>query len=131
MIGRVPLFTTLDAEALREVGRRLRPVMTMPGEKIVTAGGPPDAMYFIASGEVAVHVPGGPVRLKDGAFFGEMGLLSSQPRSADVVAEGYVHLLVLDRKDFNDLLGRRPELRAEIEAMAARRVAANRGQAAE
>ena len=63
------------------------------------------------------------VTLKEGDFFGEMGLLSSQPRNADVVANGYCHLLVLYKKDFNQLLARRPEVRAEIEAVAARRVA--------
>ncbi len=121
MIGRVPLFAGLDAAALREVGRRLRPLVALPGEKIVRAGGPPDAMYFIASGEVRVHVAGGPVSLKDGDFFGEMGLLESKPRNADVVAEGYCNLLVLHRRDFDELLDRRPELRAKIEAVARQR----------
>jgi monovalent cation:H+ antiporter, CPA1 family len=130
MIGRVPLFKALDADAVREVGKRLRPLVALPGEKIVAKGGTPDAMYFIAAGEVTVHPVGGPVVLKDGAFFGEMGLLSDQPRNADVVANGYCHLLVLSRKDFRALLDRRPAVRAEIETMAARRVAENEGQAA-
>ena len=70
--------------------------------------------------------------LKEGDFFGEMGLLSDQPRNADVIADGYCHLLVLHRKDFRDLLDRRPAVRAEIEAVAARRIAetATEGQAA-
>ncbi len=130
MIGRVPLFASLDEAALREVGRRLRPLVALPGEKIIRVGGPPDAMYFIASGEVAVQTPVGAVHLKDGAFFGEMGLLSAQPRTADVVADGYVHLLVLYRKDFNEVLEGRPQVRAEIEAMAKRRDAENRAQSA-
>jgi CPA1 family monovalent cation:H+ antiporter len=50
-----------------------------------------------------------------------MGLLSSQPRNADVVANGYCHLLVLYKKDFNQLLSRKPEVRAAIEEVAARR----------
>jgi monovalent cation:H+ antiporter, CPA1 family len=37
---------------------------------------------------------------------------------------------VLHKKDFNQLLARRPEVRTEIEAMAARRLAENQGQAA-
>jgi CPA1 family monovalent cation:H+ antiporter len=36
---------------------------------------------------------------------------------------GYCHLLVLSRRDFNQFLERRPGVRAEIEAVAARRVA--------
>ena len=61
--------------------------------------------------------------LKEGDFFGEMGLLESRPRNSDVVANGYCHLLVLYRRDFNGLLEKRPEVRAEIQAVAARRIA--------
>jgi CPA1 family monovalent cation:H+ antiporter len=123
MIGRVSIFGSLDAAAVREVAKRLRALLAMPGEKIVAVGGPPDAMYFIAAGEVDVHVNGMTVRLKEGDFFGEMGLLGSRPRNADVIAVGYCHLLVLYRRDFSQLLERRPEMRSEIEAVAARRVA--------
>ncbi|MBS0518026.1 MAG: cation:proton antiporter [Proteobacteria bacterium] len=122
MIERVPLFAALDAASVHEVGRRLRPLVAMPGEKIVTKGGPPDAMYFIAAGEVEVHLGDMKVTLKEGDFFGEMGLLGARPRNADVVAPGYCHLLVLYRKDFNELLEHRPTMRAEIEAVAARRM---------
>ncbi len=130
MIGRVPLFAALDAQALREVGRHLHAVVALPGERIVARGGRPDAMYFIAAGEVVVHAAGRPIELKDGAFFGEMGLLSEQLRNADVVAKGYCHLLRLSRRDFQSLVAARPAVRSEIEAMAARRVAENKGQAA-
>ena len=68
--------------------------------------------------------------LKEGDFFGEMGLLSSQPRNADVVANGYCHLLVLDKRDFNKILARRPDVRQEVEAVAARRIAENEAKAA-
>jgi len=121
MIGRVPLFAGLDERAVVEVSRRLRPLLALPGEKIVAAGAQADAMYFIAAGDVTVHPAGGPVALSDGEFFGEIGLLEGRRRNADVVSDGYSHLLVLYRKDFNNLLEKRPELRAEIEAVAARR----------
>jgi CPA1 family monovalent cation:H+ antiporter len=125
MIGRVSLFASLDREAIVEVSKRLRALVALPGEKIVAVGGPPNAMYFVAAGEAVVHTRTVTVTLKEGDFFGEMGLLSSQPRNADVVANGYCHLLVLYRKDFNQLLAHRPEVRAEIEAVAARRGAEN------
>jgi CPA1 family monovalent cation:H+ antiporter len=132
MISRVSLFASLDRQALAEVGKRLRALVALPGEKILAIGGPPDAMYFIAAGEVTVRAPTYEVKLKEGDFFGEMGLLSAQPRNADVIADGYCHLLVLYRKDFRELLDRRPAVRAEIEAVAARRIAetASEGQAA-
>ena len=106
-------------------GERLRALVALPGEKIGQVGGPPDALYFVAAGEVVVHIKNLTVTLKEGDFFGEMGLLSSQPRTADVVAHGYCHLLALSRRDFNQLLASRPEARAKIEAVAKQRDAEN------
>lgn len=125
MIGRVSLFASLDREAIVAMSKRLRALVALPGEKIVKIGGPPDAMYFVAAGEVVVHIRSLSITLKEGDFFGEMGLLSSQPRTADVVANGYCHLLALSRKDFNQLLASRPEARAKIEAVAKQRDAEN------
>jgi CPA1 family monovalent cation:H+ antiporter len=121
MIARVPLFASLDKAAVAEVGKRLRPVVALPDEKIIKVGGPSDAMYFIAGGEVTVVRDGARFVLKDGDFFGEMGLLDKRPRNADVISDGYCHLLVLYRRDFDRLLDKRPEVRAAIQEVAARR----------
>ena len=129
MISRVSLFASLDSKTITEVGKRLRALVALPHEKIVAIGGPPDAMYFIAAGEVTVKAPTFEVKLKEGDFFGEMGLLTDQPRNADVIADGYCHLLVLYRKDFRQLLDKRPAVRAEIEAVAARRIAETASEA--
>lgn len=130
MIERVPIFESLDHAAVVEVGKRLRAVVALPGEKIIRMGGPPDAMYFIAAGEVTVKAPTFEVALKEGDFVGEMGLVSDRPRSADVISNGYCHLLALYRRDFRALLDKRPAVRREIEAVAARRIAENEGKAA-
>src|SRR5471030_2439889 len=68
MIGRVSLFASLDKEAVREVGRRLRALVALPDEKIIAVGGPSDAMYFIAAGEVTVHVGDIQAVLKEGGI---------------------------------------------------------------
>jgi CPA1 family monovalent cation:H+ antiporter len=130
MIERVPIFASLDRPAIVELGKRLRAVVAFPGEKIIRIGAKPDAMYFIAAGEVTVKAPHFAVGLKEGDFMGEMGLVSDQPRSADVIADGYCHLLALYRKDFRALLDKRPAVRSEIEAVAARRIAENEGKTA-
>ena len=123
MIARVPLFATLDEQAVAAVANRLRPVVALPDEKIIAAGGPPNAMYFIAAGDVIVVRDGTRIMLQEGDFFGEQGLLGNRPRNADVIADGYCHLLMLHRRDFDRMLASRPEVRAEIEAVAARRTA--------
>ncbi|MCA0301235.1 MAG: cation:proton antiporter [Proteobacteria bacterium] len=130
MIERVPMFGALDRAAVIEMSKRLRAVVALPGEKIIEIGGPPDSMYFIAAGELTVKGPGFEVVLKEGNCVGEMGLVSDSPRSADVIANGYCHLLALDRRDFRAMLAKRPAVLAEIEAVASQRTAQNRGQAA-
>jgi CPA1 family monovalent cation:H+ antiporter len=122
MIARVPLFAGLDKEALTALGRRLRAVVALPDEKIIEAGSRPDAMFFIAAGDVTVVRDGAHmVVLHEGNFFGEMGLLDHKPRNADVISNGYSHLLALSRRDFDRLLKRRPEIRTAIAAVAAQR----------
>ncbi|MBS0525099.1 MAG: cation:proton antiporter [Proteobacteria bacterium] len=124
MIARVPLFAGLDKAGLTALSRRLRAVVALPNEKIIESGSRPDAMYFIAAGEVTVEYDGGSAQLREGDFFGEMGLLDNKPRNADVISDGYSHLLALSKGDFNRLLAQRPEIRTAIAAVAAQRMAA-------
>ncbi|MDF3072592.1 MAG: sodium:proton antiporter [Alphaproteobacteria bacterium] len=131
MIASVPLFTNLDSAGVTQLAGMLRPRLAVPGETIVVKGGRGTAMYFIAAGAVDVVLRGGMVRLESGNFFGEIALLSDQRRNADVVAVGYCHLLVLQRSDFRRLLRARPHLRAEIERVAAARLAEDVPQASQ
>lgn len=121
MVRRVPLFRQVDARALSGLGQMLRARLAHPGERIVEKGTAGRSMYFIASGEVAVRLPDREVRLGPGDFFGELALLRRQPRSADVVACGYCHLLELEGRDFQRLMRRHPALRRQIEQVASER----------
>jgi CPA1 family monovalent cation:H+ antiporter len=103
-IARVPLFASLGPAARAKVARLLRPRLAIPGERIVVKGERGDAMYFIASGAVEVKLDPAPLRLGSGDFFGELALLTNQPRTADVAALGYCRLLVLSARDFRRLL---------------------------
>ena len=108
---------------MAELGKRLRPVVALPGEKIIARAARPTPCTSSPPARCTVILRGGPVTLKEGDFFGERGLLERRPRNADVISDGYSHLLVLYRRDFDELLDRRPEVRAEIEAVAASRAA--------
>jgi voltage-gated potassium channel len=80
-------------------------------------------MYFIAAGEVEVRLPGGPVRLGEGKFFGEMALITGEPRTATIVTTRASELLALDLADFRALAATRPALSDAIHAEAQRRLA--------
>ena len=122
MIKRVSAFEGLEPERLRYIAQLLRPRLAMPQELIVRSGRRGSAMYFIASGRVEVLLPNGVVPLGPGDFFGELALMTARPRTADVRALGYCHLLVLDRRDFQRLLRSDPGLKARIESVAEQRL---------
>jgi CPA1 family monovalent cation:H+ antiporter len=124
LIARVPLFAALDAQRLRAIARLLRPRLALPGERIITRGARGDVMYFIASGAVEVQIGSAPIRLGSGDFFGEIALVTHLPRTADVAALGYCHLLVLRQRDFERLLAGHPDLRERIGTVARERLAA-------
>jgi len=126
LIGRVPLFAELDPAMKERIARLTRPRFALPDEAIVRKGERGEAMYFIASGAVSVVLHGQSVELGSGQFFGELALLTGQPRNADVVALGYCRLLELKAKDFQDLLSRNAALKAAIEKTAAERLASDR-----
>jgi len=129
LVERVPLFAKLEADKRASIARLLKPRMSLPGDPIVRRGQRGDAMYFIASGAAAVLIPGKPVELGSGEFFGELALLTGQPRNADVVSLGYCRLLELSSRDFLQLLAGDADLKRAIEAVAADRMQHYRGDA--
>jgi len=124
LVSRVPMFAALDAKTRRSVARVLRPRLAVPDEVIVRKGERGDAMYFISSGAVEVHISPAPVQLGSGDFFGELALLVADRRNADVVALGYCQLLTLAARDLHRLFGTEPALRDQIHAVAQARTAA-------
>jgi CPA1 family monovalent cation:H+ antiporter len=122
LIGRLPMFSSFEPQARRKISRLLRPRLVVPGENIVRKGDWGDSMYFISSGAVEVKISPNPVRLGTGDFFGELAILNTRPRNADVVALGYCQLLRLGYRDFNRLMRANTSLRREIQTTAVQRL---------
>jgi len=121
LIAHVPYFKGLGAAMIAEVAQLLRPSDASPGDIIMRRGQPGESMYFIASGEVQIELKPTPLVLGPGEFFGEMALLTGEPRSATAVARTQCELLHLDLADFRHLEARYPELAQLIDAEAKRR----------
>jgi voltage-gated potassium channel len=121
MVARVPLFSRLDAAAIADLVGILRARTVPAGATIIRKGERGDAMYLIASGSVEVESGSGKVRLEEGDFFGEMALLSREPRSATVTAVTAADLLVLEAHDFLRLVDRLPDVGTTVEAVARER----------
>ena len=125
-----PIFEQLRPEQAEVVILHFLPHNAEPGQQIIRRGDAADAAYFISQGEVEVAVAGRRIHLKAGDFFGEMALISGQPRSADVTALDYCKLLKLTTADFREILRRYPEIRNHVTQMAAQRDEMNRASAA-
>lgn len=121
LVMQVPLFANVGVMHLVEIASMLKPRTVPPLYTVVRKGDPADCMYFILSGELQVELKPNPVRLSNGDFFGEMGLLNKAPRMASVTAVTDTQLLVLEDTDFDKLMRLYPDMRAEIEARAADR----------
>jgi CPA2 family monovalent cation:H+ antiporter-2 len=128
LVSHFPLFSGLNAEQREVLLLHFNTRRVQPGERVIRAGDMADAMYFISSGEVEV-VPRGrneKIKLGAGSFFGEMALLTGQPRSADVTALDFCKFLTLSRRDFRRFVKLHPSMREQIVSLATERGAMNR-----
>ncbi len=108
----VQLFATLPSEDLARVAQIANEATFRRDETFIRQGEMGDCLYVIIDGAVDVEVNGvGKVaELGPRSFVGDMAILSSAPRNANVKAAGDVICLRIDRDDFWDLMGDRPEI---------------------
>lgn len=125
LVADVPFFSEVGAIAMADIVGQLRSRSFPAGATVMHKGAQGDAMYFLVSGSVHVHIGSVTATLNEGDFFGEMALLDRKPRSADVVTVTPCTMLVLDVVDFHRLAGQQPELILAIESEAKRRRAIN------
>ncbi len=105
LLMRVPFFATLGERDAARVAAALVPRTALPREDIICQGERGTSLFLIARGVVAVLIgrdgatPARVASLHAGDFFGEMALLSDQPRNATVQAVTGCQLYELSRKD--------------------------------
>jgi CRP/FNR family cyclic AMP-dependent transcriptional regulator len=109
LLARVPLFAGLPKRHLRNVASIAKHLALGEGSAVAKEGEQGDDFYVIASGQARVVRGGRTIaQLMPGDFFGEIALLDGGPRTASVVAETPIELLVLNRKSFQKILERDP-----------------------
>ena len=119
----VPMFEGCSQRQLRSVARIARVFDAQAGTLLTRADEPGDEFFLILDGTASVEVVAAQrVPLRPGAFFGEMSLLDGGPRSATVVAETPVRLLVIRRRNFSGLLKDVPGLTQSLLVALSRRV---------
>jgi CRP-like cAMP-binding protein len=114
-LRRIRLFADMTNEQAEAFAGMLDRVQARAFSPIVRQGEHGDAMFLILEGEarVSIRTQGKEdtiAILGVGDFFGELALLDSGPRSADVVANKDCVLLKLGKASFDQMIEKTPEL---------------------
>jgi hypothetical protein len=115
-----PLLRGLAKDEANRVVKSGTILRVRRGEVILRAGDAGSEMFMLLAGAAEVRgraKGGGTVVLQTlgkGQIFGEMALLSRQPRTADVIAIDDVELLMLNRQYFEQLMGSMPAAAARV-----------------
>lgn len=122
VLAQVPIFGMLSRRHLGRVAGIAAAKRYPAKSSLVRVGTPADAFYVVLSGNARVDVPGRPVALAAGDFFGEMALVDGEPRAATVTAVTDVLVLMIARAKFLKLLEAEPKVALAIMATLTRRL---------
>lgn len=118
-LKKVELFKSINEEELTRLAMDLKYAPFGPGETLTRQGAEGHWLYIITEGEVSVTVNVNGVdkevnRLHAGQFFGEMSLMTGQPRTATVTSIGEVDCYRLDKESFQKIVKERPEIAEDL-----------------
>jgi CRP-like cAMP-binding protein len=126
-LAHVEIFRPLSEEDRHFLAEALHHAPFAAGEILTRQGTEAHWLYLIVKGEVVVRVAadGGfekeVARLSVGDFFGEMSLMTGEPRSATVVAASPVECYRLDKSAFQEIIRNKPAIAEPVAEILARR----------
>ena len=116
----VPLFSEMDDQEVAEIRAIMNELKFKAGQVIIREGESGDLFYVVTEGHAHIIIRdagGQEVVLSEvgpGGFFGELSMLTQEPRSARVKAVEDVTALVLERDEFFDFLKKRPAAAIDV-----------------
>ena len=126
-LSTVDFLEALGEEGLAVLADRARFQLFAAGEKVCVQGEPGDSFYVIRSGRVEVSVKDDQgetilnFEMAVGNYFGEMALLTGEPRSATVAAVTDAELLTVSKEDLREVIVAYPEVEQIISKVLAQR----------
>ncbi len=117
------LFSNLARKDLRLIGQVTDEISVPAGKVLVEEGKPGREFFFILSGSAVLRRNGRKVTtLGAGQYFGELALLDRLPRSATVISETPMELIVLGQREFFGVIQKVPGLAEKLLAAMASRL---------
>ncbi|MFL6022381.1 MAG: cyclic nucleotide-binding domain-containing protein [Marmoricola sp.] len=123
LIRSLPLFADCTPAEVAEVAAIADEIDLSAGRRLATEKADGQEFVVIVDGDAEV-IKGDEVVnvLHAGDFFGEIALLTGDPRTASVVATSKVHALVIEGHAFRRLLDDAPDIKAKVERALAERL---------
>ena len=122
-LSRVPLFAACSKKDLQTLARATEDVRVPAGKVLVEEGRPGHEFFLIANGKATVKRGGRKVAtLGPGQYFGELALLDRGPRSATVVADSDMEVLVLGQREFAGVIDEVPAIAHKLLSTMAQRL---------
>jgi small-conductance mechanosensitive channel/CRP-like cAMP-binding protein len=126
-LRRVDFLSVLPDDDLEMLAGKVRRRSYLVGERLIEEGEAGEEFFFIERGTARVMIENdGEQKVADlsaAEFFGEISLLTGEPRSATVIATSELQVLVIDKACFQEILYRNPSLAETIgETLSRRRV---------
>ncbi|PYJ28219.1 MAG: hypothetical protein DME90_08455, partial [Verrucomicrobia bacterium] len=121
-----PLFECLSDEQLTHLVTQARLNVFGRGEPVIEEGSPGDSMFVLLRGEANVLVSknGSTIQvatLNSGDCFGEMSLLTGEPRSATVRADADCYVMEIGKPTMAEVLHNAPECLVHLSELLAQR----------
>jgi len=122
LIRKVPLFARCSRAELKEIALLADEIDLHEGKEMTREGAPGREFFVLLDGTADVKKKSRRVNtLGPGDFFGEIALVSREPRTATVIATSPVRALVITDRSFRRLLDDAPQVQTKVmEAMAER-----------
>ncbi len=115
ILKQVPLFRSLSKKSLDEIAQKSDEVEMSAGTVLAKQGEIGSEFVFILEGEARIEKDGNVINhLSTDDFFGEIALIDGKPRTASVIAETDMRLLVMHARFFQPLLNTIPGLAYEV-----------------
>jgi len=122
LLKRVPLFAHCSRKELVEISHLVDEVHLPAGRRLTWEGDYGHEFLVLVDGEAEVrHGDEVMATLRDGDFFGEIALVTDEPRTATVVATTPVHVLVIGEREFRTLLRDSADVEASVQKAMAER----------
>ncbi len=131
ILRRVSIFELCDEQQLSGLACACRVRQLPKGSVVFFQSDPSDELYLVISGSIAILLcsPDGRELLineaRAGDYFGELALLTRQPRSASAIAREKTELIVIPAYAFEQVLNNQPQVVRRLLGLTSRRLAAS------